>query len=69
VLRVRGRAVLMRHDLASGVSQPLAELPGFAGGALGVSGTGEVVLYCHAGEAAGDLMLLSAFAAPEKLIH
>ncbi len=66
VLRVRGRAVLMRHDLVSGVSQPLAELPGFAAGALGVSGTGEVVLYSHAGEAAGDLMLLSAFAAPEK---
>lgn len=66
VLRVRGRAVLMRHDLAAGMSRPLAELPGFAGGALAVTGTGDVVLYSHAGDAAGDLMLLQAFATPKN---
>lgn len=57
VLRTRGAAVLMRHDLASGASLPLAELPGYAGGPLAVSADGSLVLYAHAGEAGGDLML------------
>ncbi|MBK8167514.1 MAG: PD40 domain-containing protein [bacterium] len=59
VLRTRGAAVLMRHDLATGVSLPLAELPGYAGGSLAVSDDGLLVLFAHAGEAGGDLMVQS----------
>ena len=57
VLRTRGAAVLMRLDLATGASHPLAELPGYAGGPIAASPDGSLVLYPHAGEAGGDLML------------
>jgi Tol biopolymer transport system component/DNA-binding winged helix-turn-helix (wHTH) protein len=66
VMRVRGRAVLMRHDPASRRSQPLAELPGFAAGALAVSPDGDIVLFTRAGEAAGDLMVLEGFAPEDR---
>jgi len=66
VLRTRGGAVLVRHDLETGVSLPMAELPGYAGGPLAVSADGSLVLYAHAGEAGGDLMLQPGrFSGPE----
>lgn len=57
VLRTRGAAVLMRLELGTGASRPLAELPGCAGGTLAVSADGSLVLFAHVGEAEGDLML------------
>lgn len=61
VLRTRGAAVLMRYDLAAGISRPLAELPGYGGGSLAVSADGSLVLFPHVGEAGGDLMLQAGF--------
>jgi Tol biopolymer transport system component/DNA-binding winged helix-turn-helix (wHTH) protein len=66
VMRAGGRAVLMHHDLATGRSLPLAELPGFTGGSLAVSRSGDIVLFTRAGEVAGDLMLLENFAATDR---
>jgi dipeptidyl aminopeptidase/acylaminoacyl peptidase len=66
VMRAGGRAVLMHHDLATGRSLPLAELPDFATGTLAVSRGGDAVLFTRAGEAAGDLMLLEDFAAGKR---
>lgn len=66
VMRAGGRAVLMHHDLATGRSLPLAELPGFVTGSLAVSRGGDMVLFTRAGEAAGDLMLWETFAADKR---
>jgi Tol biopolymer transport system component/DNA-binding winged helix-turn-helix (wHTH) protein len=62
VLRARGRAVLVHHDPATGLSQPVAELPGLAVGGLAASPEGDQVLFAHAGEADGDLMVMEHFA-------
>lgn len=64
VLRARGRAVLVHHDPATGLSQPVAELPGLAAGGLAASPEGDQVLFAHAGEADGDLMVVTGFAPP-----
>ena len=65
VMRVRGRAILMRYDLDSRQSLPLAELPGLVAGTLAVSAGSETVLFTRVGEIAGDLMELKGFAALE----
>lgn len=66
VLRTRGAAVLMHLDLPTGVSRPLAELPGHAGGPIAATADGSLVLFAHAGEAGGDLMFRSRALASSK---
>lgn len=66
VMRVRGRAVLMRYAFEARQSLPLAELPGMVAGALAVSPDGENILYTHVGEVAGDIMEIRSFAASRR---
>jgi hypothetical protein len=62
VMRVQGSAFLMFHDLATGESSFLTELPGLAGSGLALSPDGDEIIYPRTDNMAGDLMLLEDFA-------
>ncbi len=61
VMRVQGSAFLMFHDLATGESSFLTELPGLAGSGLALSPDGDEIIYPRTDNMAGDLMLLEDF--------
>ena len=58
VMRAGGQAFLMNHDLESGNSSIITDLPGFAGTGLAVAPDGSAVIYPRLGAAEGDLMRL-----------
>ncbi len=58
VLRVQNSAFLMFHDLTSGESSILSELPGLAGSGLALSPGGQDIIYARTDNMSADLMLL-----------
>jgi len=62
VMRAQGSAFLMFHDMATGESSFLTELPGFAGSGLALSPRGDEIIYARTDNMAGDLMLLEGLA-------
>ncbi len=63
IMRAGGAALLLEHDLATGRSLLLAELPGLRGSGLAAAPAGDVYLYPKMGEVAGDLMLIAGWGA------
>jgi hypothetical protein len=62
VMRVQGSAFLMFHDLATGESSFLTELPGLAGAGLALAPGGDEIIYARTDNMAGDLMLFEGLA-------
>jgi len=60
VMRSGRQAFLMVHDLETGRSTIMTDLPGFAGSGLAVSPDGTSIVYPRQGSAEGDLMLFAA---------
>jgi Tol biopolymer transport system component len=58
VMRVQEGAFLMFHDLETGESSFLSELPGLAGAGLAVSPSGNEIIYAWTENMSADLMLL-----------
>lgn len=58
VMRVQDSVFLMFHDLASGESSFLSELPGLAGSGLALSPDGIEIIYARTDNMSADLMLL-----------
>jgi len=58
VMRVQDSAFLMFHNLETGESTFLTELPGLAGSGLALSPDGDEFIYARTDNMAGDLMLL-----------
>ena len=62
VMRVQGSAFLMFHDLATGESSFLTELPGLAGPGLALAPGGDEIIYARTDNMAGDLMFFEGLA-------
>ncbi len=62
VMRVQGSAFLMFHDMATGESSFLTELPGLAGSGLALAPGGDEIIYARTDNMAGDLMLFKNLA-------
>ncbi|MCK9996920.1 MAG: PD40 domain-containing protein, partial [Candidatus Krumholzibacteria bacterium] len=62
VMRVQGSAFLMFHDLATGESSFLTELPGLAGSGLALAPGGNEIIYARTDNMAGDLMFMEDLA-------
>ena len=58
VMRVQDSAFLMVHQLETGESSFLAELPGLAGSGLAISPIGDEIIFARTDNMAGDLMLV-----------
>ena len=58
VIRSGGRAILAELDLGTRRSSFITDLPGFSGSGLGVSPSGDAIVFARTGEMAGDLMLI-----------
>jgi len=58
VLRVQNSAFLMFHDLTTGESSILSELPGLSGSGLALSPSGNEIIYARTDKMSADLMLL-----------